>query len=215
MSIAEIWDRCRNALTIAGNEVVGECRRQNKAEWFDDDCRTATNIKNDAYKKLQHRRTRANVERYRDLRRDEKRIHRMKKRIFENQRMEELEQLRDQNETRKFYHSVNAQRKTFQPRVTMCKDENGNILSEKSAVLKRWREYFDQMLNQNQEPDNAEEEVETNAEVQDPPTLLEVKKVIIKLKNNKSPGADGIPAEFYKCGGEELAIYLQRLVGEV
>ena len=35
------------------------------------------------------------------------------------------------------------------------------------------------------------------------PTYQEVTLAIKRLKNNKSPGSDGIPAEYLKAGGEE------------
>lgn len=37
MSTTEIWERCKNALIKTGNDVLGECRRQDKTEWFDDE----------------------------------------------------------------------------------------------------------------------------------------------------------------------------------
>ena len=42
-------------------------------------------------------------------------------------------------------------------------------------------------------------------------TEQEIKEVILKLKNNKSPGTDGIPGEFYKCFKEELTPTLAKV----
>lgn len=35
-------------------------------------------------------------------------------------------------------------------------------------------------------------------------TKEEIKRMIKKLKNNKSPGMDGFPGEFYKCFQAEI-----------
>lgn len=69
-------------------------------------------------------------------------------------------------------------------------------------------------MTKGRELGDTEEEVETSSEEQDPPTLKKVIKAIKKLRNN-SPGTDGIPAEFYKCGGETLVAYLWRLMVKV
>lgn len=45
MSSTEIWERCKTALTIAGDEAVGECMRRDETRWFDDECMEVTNKK--------------------------------------------------------------------------------------------------------------------------------------------------------------------------
>lgn len=45
-------------------------------------------------------------------------------------------------------------------------------------------------------------------------TLLEVNNSIIELKNNKSPGTDGLTAEFYKQFSEELSPFLLKVFEE-
>jgi hypothetical protein len=47
------------------------------------------------------------------------------------------------------------------------------------------------------------------------PTELEVRQAIARLKNGKSPGPDGIPAEFYKAAVDEVAPELTLLIGKV
>jgi len=45
--------------------------------------------------------------------------------------------------------------------------------------------------------------------------LEEVQAAIRKLHNRKSPGADGIPAELIKAGGEKLAQAIHRLCQKI
>lgn len=42
-------------------------------------------------------------------------------------------------------------------------------------------------------------------------TEMEIRDVIKRLKNNKSPGVDGLPGEFYKCFVDDLAPILTKL----
>lgn len=70
--------------------------------------------------------------------------------------------------------------------------------------------------------ENPEEEEEESIEVGDQrtegdyrtpePTREEVEEIISKLKNNKSPGANGITAENIKYAGEELKQPLFELI---
>ena len=41
-------------------------------------------------------------------------------------------------------------------------------------------------------------------ELDNPPTCEEIKKATMQLKVGKSPGIDGVPAEVYQHGGEEV-----------
>jgi 2'-5' RNA ligase len=61
--------------------------------------------------------------------------------------MERLELLNSQNDTRKFYKALNNARKPFKPRVTLCKDKVGDIISDKQGILARWVRNFDKLLN--------------------------------------------------------------------
>ena len=58
-----------------------------------------------------------------------------------------MEQLFRQNETRKFYETVNRSRKGFTPQDDICRDDEGNLLMDKGEVLDRWKQFFKEHLN--------------------------------------------------------------------
>ena len=153
----------------------------------------------------------------------EKKIHRRKKRKAWKGLMEEMDEAGRQKETRKFYRKVNIIRKVYKPRIGMCKDKKGNLVTEKQKVLQRWAEHFAKLLNSHGDEDRNEgdgdgegETEETgesldkeedkeygadrNLEMTDIPTEEEVKAAVDKLKTNKAPGPDGIPSEILKEG---------------
>ena len=79
-------------------------------------------------------------------------------------------------------------------------DKSGNTLTEMNDILKRWNEYGTQLF------DTGTEEISTtpniNVEEKEPePLFSEVEAAIRQLKNGKSPGMDGIPAELLKNTG--------------
>lgn len=116
--------------------------------------------------------------------------------------LQELEELKAQNETRKFYRKLNNSRKDFKPRLNMCRDKDGNILNDENETLERWAENFKERLNRSENLDNYETEVdmEDDRERDNIPTVEEIQKAVEKLRNNRAPGADEIPAELLKKG---------------
>ena len=96
---------------------------------------------------MQRNCTRSIKDEYHEKRRVEKQIHRRKKRVWKNKQIEHMESLRSRNEARKFYRLVNNERKPYIPRISIIKDEDGNIISEEQQVLKRWCRHFDDLLN--------------------------------------------------------------------
>jgi hypothetical protein len=58
--------------------------------------------------------------------------------------MEELEELHKLQQARKFYKEVNKARK--EPRLTICKNEQGEILCDKASILDRWQTHFSELL---------------------------------------------------------------------
>ena len=103
-------------------------------EWFDQECINIINKKNEAKQKLLQRNTRINSENYCELRREAKRVCRRKKREMILKRIETIEECNTEKAYRKFYKEVNWFRKGFQPRLNICKDKNGEILSEEKNM---------------------------------------------------------------------------------
>jgi hypothetical protein len=51
----------------------------------------------------------------------------MKKKLFHEGIMKEIEELNSQNETRWCYKLINNMRKSFKPRIITCRKTNGEI----------------------------------------------------------------------------------------
>ena len=84
-----------------------------------------------------------------------------------------------------------------------------SLLTDKEAILKRWAEHFDGVLNRpssiNDEAINRLPQVECNPLLDELPTVSETVKAIKLLTSGKAPGSDAIPAEIYKAGGPRVA----------
>jgi hypothetical protein len=52
----------------------------------------------------------------------------------------------NENQTWKFYKDMNKIWEDYNPPLTLCKGEDGKIISKKEEILKRWQEYFQSLL---------------------------------------------------------------------
>ena len=79
--------------------------------------------------------------------------------------------------------------------MRVIKDENGNVMVNSEPVLKRWKEYFEKLMNEenNREPRTEEAEV-VNKEV-NCVSREEVKNALRRMKKGKAVGPDELPVE--------------------
>ncbi|PNF20714.1 hypothetical protein B7P43_G17652 [Cryptotermes secundus] len=89
--------------------------------------------------------------------------------------------------------------------------------------MNTWKEYFEQLLNQNQNMEDNEDNEEENTddgegeeeEIIEPPTKEEVEEALKEQKLNEAPGGDNIPAELLKAGGQAGITALHRIINKV
>ncbi|GFX84864.1 putative endonuclease-reverse transcriptase [Trichonephila clavipes] len=85
-----------------------------------------------------------------------------------------IEHFRGSNESRAFFREINLGHKEFTPRTTSCRNRQGIILSDKTEVLRRWNEHFDNLLNNdNGDYEALTESMETQSQgVVEPPFFI-------------------------------------------
>ena len=94
--------------------------------------------------------------------------------------------------------------------VRVIKDENGNVMVNLEAVLKRWKEYFEKLMNKENNRDPRTEEPEVVNEEVNCVSREEVKNALRRMKG-KAVGPDELPVEVWKCMGEMGIKFLTRL----
>ena len=86
------------------------------------------------------------------------------------------------------------------------------LLTDKDAILKKWTEHFNSVLNRpssvNDNAINRLPQIECNVLLDEFPTVTETRKAIQHLSSGKAPGTD---AEVYKAGGLPMAEKLTEL----
>jgi hypothetical protein len=119
--------------------TIGYTRKQAVNEWFDEECEVGNEEKN-ALKAIDTQgHTRTAYNNYKQAHTREKYLFRRKKR--------QLERQRSIQDTLKFYKRLDDVRQPFEAQVVMCRAKNGELLTKKDQVLSRWKEHFEQHLN--------------------------------------------------------------------
>ena len=129
---------------------------------------------------------------------------------------EQLQGLADKGDTRGFF---SATRTIFGPSTrgeTPIKHKDGTLLKDTVSINQHWKDHFQELLNHDSTVDESVfdkiPQLPVNAEFGAEPTLSKTKSSIKQMKNNKVPGFDGIPAEIFKYGGDDLALHLHQLI---
>ena len=215
-NINEQWDRIKVALTKSAEEAIGFKPINQRAGWFDKECREIIEERNQARLTMLQRETRNTRQIYNETRRKATKLCRKKKREWEKNKLIEIEELAKVGNIRGMYLKIKDEKNGFQPRLQMCESNAGELITENSKVLERWAEYFENVLNADSEQN---EDYELPHGGPDPliesPTLEETKEAIKTMKNHKAPGEDLITAELIKYGGSKLHTQIHDLISQI
>uniref|UniRef100_A0A0L8G3A6 Reverse transcriptase domain-containing protein n=1 Tax=Octopus bimaculoides TaxID=37653 RepID=A0A0L8G3A6_OCTBM len=112
--------------------------------------------------------------------------------------------------------AVGPQSSTYVP----LKSKDGNeVIKDPPGIMSRWREHFVELFHN---PSLVNMDVINNIpqrvimqHMDDAPSIEEVKLSIRKLRSNKAPGLDGIPAEILKASRDHISSEIHSLLCQV
>uniref|UniRef100_A0A8C9TUR8 Reverse transcriptase domain-containing protein n=1 Tax=Scleropages formosus TaxID=113540 RepID=A0A8C9TUR8_SCLFO len=99
--------------------------------------------------------------------------------------------------SKRFWQTFRRLRRGKQCSANTVYSESGALLTSTEDVLRRWKEYFEDLLNPSDTP-SVEEAEAGDSEGDLSITLAEVAEVVKKLLGGKAPGVDEIRPEFLK-----------------
>lgn len=194
MNVEQQWSLIKESVLEAA-KCLG-LKQYKRKEWFDEECKSINEEQKEAKRIALNSPTTENKEKYKELRRKSKKIMRQKKRKLEQEKLDQLEDNRRTNNIRDFHQETQRIRTGFVPKSDIVYDKEGQPICAIPKIIKRWEEYFQNLLNT--EPPEIEETNIYTAELEcHPPSRQEILFAIKRLKNNKSPGSDGIPSELH------------------
>ncbi|XGW16608.1 hypothetical protein V3C99_001788 [Haemonchus contortus] len=191
---ADLEQRCEVILRCA-KETLGETRggsRGDKEAWFwNDEVQHVMRQKKSAYKRWQRTRAPGDLSAYRTS----KRLAKAAVAKAKNTEMDALYEKLDNREGEKFvFRLAKARHRATQDIgvVKSVRNSEGAILRKPGEVRRRWKEYFDGLLNEEFARQNSPQ-LEATADPFNLWTENEVRRAMGKMKVGKATCPDGVP----------------------
>ncbi|KAK3524132.1 hypothetical protein QTP70_018031, partial [Hemibagrus guttatus] len=99
--------------------------------------------------------------------------------------------------------------------VRVIKDRDGRVLTSEESVQRGWKEYFEELMNEENEREKRVEGVNSVEQKVDKIRKDEVRKALKRMKSGKAVGPDDILVEVWKCLGEATMEFLTSLFNRV
>nr|VZI50585.1 unnamed protein product [Spirometra erinaceieuropaei] len=221
-SVENRWCQLRDTVQSTALPVLGRAPRQHQ-EWLDENDAAISNLlaeKNRLHKAYVDRPTEDNKAAfYRSRRQLQQRLREMQD-AWTARKAEEIQGYADRNEWKNFFSAIKAVcGPPTKGTAPLLSADGSTLLTEKTQILQRWAEHFQGVLNRSSFISDAAiarlPQVETNVDLDLPPSLQETIRAVQQLSSGKAPGSDAIPAEVYKHGGPQLMDHLTALFREM
>ncbi|KAK3540640.1 hypothetical protein QTP70_034459, partial [Hemibagrus guttatus] len=190
---------CRTTLMVCKKKRkvlgVSSGRRKEDKEtwWWNEEVQDSIQRKRLAKKKWDMDRTEENRQEYKELQcRVKGEVSKAKQKAYE------LYTRLDTREGEKDLYRLARQRdrdgKDVQ-QVRVIKDRDGRVLTSEENVQRRWKEYFEELMNEENEREKRVEGVNSVEQKVDKIIKDEVRKALKRMKSGKAVGPDDIPVE--------------------
>ncbi|KAK3527836.1 hypothetical protein QTP86_006924 [Hemibagrus guttatus] len=212
------WETTAEVIRETGRKVLGVSSGRRKEDketwWWNEEVQDSIQRKKLAKKKWDMDRTEENRQEYKELQRRVKReVSKAKQKAYD-----ELYTRLDTREGEKDLYRLARQRdrdgKDVQ-QVRVIKDRDGSVLTSEESVQRRWKEYFEELMNEENEREKRVEGVNSVEQKVDKIRKDEVRKALKRMKSGKAVGPDDIPVEVWKCLGEAAVEFLTSLFNRV
>nr|VZH91275.1 unnamed protein product [Spirometra erinaceieuropaei] len=206
-SVENRWCQLRDTVQSTALAVLGRAPRQHQ-DWFDDNDAAIRNLlaeKNRLHKAYVDHPTEDNKAAfYRSRRQLQQRLREMQD-AWTARKAAEIQGYADRNEWKNFFSAIKA---VYGPptkgTAPLLSADGNTLLTEKTQILQRWAEHFRGVLNRPSVISDAAIErlpqVETNVDLDLPPSLQETIRAVQQLSSGKAPGSDAIPTEMWRQG---------------
>ncbi|XP_072025344.1 uncharacterized protein [Amphiura filiformis] len=147
---------------------------------------------------------------YKDHRRRIQRRTRQDKQDFLERKCKEVESHSSTNHSRDLFRAVKEITGKKTPKLDVIKDEDDKSLTESDQIKQRWQQYCQGLYASKDGLGGATEPLEVD-EVEPDILRSEVVMAMKKMRTDKAPGYDDIPAELIKETGEEGVDVMHKL----
>ncbi|KAK3517015.1 hypothetical protein QTP70_030440 [Hemibagrus guttatus] len=190
------WETTAEVIRETGRKVLGVSsgrRKEDKETWrWNEEVQDSIQRKRLAKKKWDMDRTEENRQEYKELQcRVKREVSKAKQKAYD-----ELYTRLDTREGEKDLYRLARQRdrdgKDVQ-QVRVIKDRDGRVITSEESVQRRWKEYFEELMNEENEREKRVEGVNSVEQKVDKIRKDEVRKALKRRKSGKEVGPDDIP----------------------
>ena len=185
----ELWTEVYDSVQEAGIKTIPMKKKCIKAKWLSEEALKIAVKRREAKSK-------GEKERYSHLNADFQRIARRDKKAFLSDQCKEIEANNTMGKTRDLFKKIRDTKGTLHAKMGTIKDRNDMDLTEEEDIMKRRREYTEELYKKDlHDPDNHNGVI-TNLE----PVILEceIKWALGSTTTNKASGGDGVPVELFQ-----------------
>ncbi|KAI5089302.1 histone H4 transcription factor [Silurus meridionalis] len=216
--VLDDWATTAGVMREAARKVLGVTSGNRKEDketwWWNEEVQESIRRKRLAKQKWDRQSDEKSRQEYKEMRQQVKRdVAKAKEKAYE-----ELYERLDTKEGEKDLYRLARQRDRAGKdvlQVRAVKDGEGNVLTSEESVLRRWREYFEQLMNEENQRERRLDDVEMVKQDVDKISKEEVRAAIKRMKIGKSVGPDDIPVEAWRCLGEMAVGFLTRLFNRI
>ncbi|BHF63473.1 hypothetical protein SprV_0200646500 [Sparganum proliferum] len=193
-SVENRWCQLRDTIQSTALAVLGRARRQHQ-DWFDDNDAAISNLlaeKNSLHKAYVDHPTAGNkAALYRSRRRLQQRLREIQD-TWTARKAEEIQGYADRNEWKNFSAIKAVYGPPTKGTAPFLSADVSTLLTEKTQILQRWAEHFRGVPNRPSAISDAAidrlPQVETNEDLDLPPSLQETIRAVQQLSSGKAPG---------------------------
>ncbi|KAK3518224.1 hypothetical protein QTP70_033929, partial [Hemibagrus guttatus] len=212
------WETTAEVISETGRIVLGVSSGKRKEDketwWWNEEVQDSIQRKRLAKKNWDMDRTEENRQEYKELQRRVKReVSKSKQKAYDR-----LYTRLDTREGEKDLYRLARQRdqdRNDVQQVRVIKDRDGSVLTSEESVQRRWKEYFEELMNEENEREKRVEGVNSVEQKVDKIRKDEVRKALKRMKSGKAVGPDDIPVEVWKCLGEAGVEFLTRIAATI
>ncbi|KAK3557991.1 hypothetical protein QTP86_005620 [Hemibagrus guttatus] len=203
------WETTAEVIRETGRKVLGVSSGRRKEDketwWWNEVVQDSIQRKRLAKKKWDMDRTEENRQEYKELQRRVKReVSKAKQKAYD-ELYNRLNTRLGEKDLYRLARQRDQDGKDVQ-QVRVIKDRDGRVLTSEESVQRRWKEYFEELMNEENEREKRVEGVNSVEQKVDKIRKDEVRKAV---------GPDDILVEVWKCLGEAVVEFLTSLFNRV
>ena len=217
-TVEECWQNIKSTVLEQAEEVCGKTKGgkpmiDKETWWWNEEVQKWITQKKKAYKAWQKEKNEEKKDEYKEAKKRAKEA----VAIAKEEACKEWYEKLDTKEGEQLIYKITKQRATQRRDISetlVVKDKEGNILTNGEKIKDRWKEYFEMLLN----TENEREQLEQGEQCEGPEMMItkqEIKEALKKMKKGKAQGCSGLTVELIKLLEDDGVEMMSELFNKV